>query len=264
MNAEQINAMNHEQIRLWLERALHGQEPLPRLAPDESNYLGVLRLDKSLDPAARKSLWDAVLNLLRHFCERGLGNPSYIQELLSLAAALKQPETPEMLADLALRFPGLVEIPLDARYAVLGVLVDVSPPQPTAFWEKILEQDPVNYASLVLAGELATNPLDAVKLLPSMPDTERNGQAAAINLDIAWDDLLKAQRSKFVQQVLNILGQCGRRFAAPVKVWADGKLSSRAANENPALIAALRKTLGAESAPKTFTPKLCPDLALAA
>ena len=256
MNAEQINTLNHDQIRIWLERALNGQELLPRLTPDESDYLGILRLEKSLNPAARLSLREGVLNLLRQFCGSGLGNSSFIQELLSLASSLRQPETPSMLADLALRFPKLRETALEVRFAVLGVLVDASPPQPANFWERILEQDPANYASLALAGVLGTNPLNAVKLLPAMPDTERAGQAAALNLDLAWDDLLPRDRPTFVEQIQNRLRQCGQQFAVPVKVWAETKVSSPASIANPRLVAAITIALGAESGPKTLTPKL--------
>ena len=130
MNAEQINGMNHEAIRAWLQRALNGQEPLPRLTPDESLYLGILRLDKSLDSAARQSLRDGVLGLLRQFCEQGLADVSYVQELFSLASAFKQPETPGILADLARRFPELPALPMETRFAVLSALVDAPAPNP--------------------------------------------------------------------------------------------------------------------------------------
>ena len=59
-----INDLSHEDIRAWLKRALHGQEPLPRLTPDESPYLGVLRLERDLKPAARDSLRDGCLQLV--------------------------------------------------------------------------------------------------------------------------------------------------------------------------------------------------------
>jgi len=66
MNAPMsIDDLNHDEIRAWLERALRGQEPLPRLTPDEFPHLGILRLEKTLKPATRDSLRDGALQLVR-------------------------------------------------------------------------------------------------------------------------------------------------------------------------------------------------------
>jgi len=121
----------HEEIVVWLQRP-PGQEPLPRLTPDESLYLGVLRLEKELQAAARDSVRSAVSAhppILHH----GLGQPAYLDELLSLAAAFKDPEINYLLAQLAVRFPEFSHISLEIRLAVLSVLVDTPPPQTTDF-----------------------------------------------------------------------------------------------------------------------------------
>ena len=226
MNAPiSINDLSHDEIRAWLDRALRGQETLPRLTPDESPHLGILRLEKTLKPAARDSLRDGCLQLVRQFCAEGRGETTYVEELLALAAAFKSPEAVQMLARLARGFPELPQISVEIRLAVLATLVDTPPPQSPEFWDLILKQDPEKYAALALSGVLATNPAQAIRMLPAMPDTERAGQAAALKLDLAWDDLPPKQRFQFVQDIQAILPQCGSRFAGPVQAWVDSKKS---------------------------------------
>ena len=90
-----------------------------------------------------------------------------------------------------------------------------------------------------------------------MPDTERAGQAAALKLDLAWDDLPPKQRHRFVQDIQAVLVRCGSRFVGPVRAWANSKIAPRGPEANPGLWDALRKSLGPEVAPRTHTPKLC-------
>lgn len=259
MNAPtSVNDLSHDQIRAWLDRALRGQESLPQLTPDESPHLGILRLDKTLKPAARDSLRDGCLQLVREFCADGRGEIGYVQELLLLAAAFKNPETVQMLAELARGFPLLPETSVDIRLAVLATLVDTPPPQAPEFWDLVLKLDPENYAALALSGVLATNPAQAVRMLPTMPDAERVGQAAALKLDLAWDDLPPKHRFQFVQEVQAILPHCGSRFARPVLAWADSKEEPAVATANPKLHAALCNCLGRESAPRARSSRLCP------
>jgi hypothetical protein len=253
-----INDLGHEDIRAWLKRALHGQEALPRLSPDESPYLGVVRLEKELKPAARDSLRDASLQLVREFCADGSEETSYAEELLALASAFKNPESVEMLAKLAARFPQVPGISPQVRLAVLAALVDTPPPRDMAFWEMMLGQDPQNYAGMALSGVLATNPEQAVAVLPRFPDSERLGQAAALKLDLTWDNLPPNERFQFVQDVHAILPRCRRRFGGPVQAWADSKKQTRAVPVNPSLPAGITSILGAESAARTRSSRLCP------
>jgi hypothetical protein len=256
-----INNLAHEDICAWLQRALQGQEPLPRLTPDESHYLGILRLEKSLKPAVRDSLRDGCRLLVRQFCADGKGQAAYLEELLSLASALNDPETIEGLSGLALRFPQLPQIPTEVRLAVLATLVDAPPPRSPDFWEEVLTQNPEKYAALALSGVLATNPARAVTMLPTLPNAERVGQAAALKLDLAWDALPPKHRFQFVQDIQAILPQCGRNFAKPVAAWAAAKQSTYVPNVNPNLKIALISLIGQDMTPRALTPKLCPRLA---
>ena len=100
-----INDLSHEEICAWLKRALQGLENLPLVTLDEAPYLGVLRLEKTLKPAARDSLRDACHQLVRQFVTDGLGQQNYLQELLFLATDLQNVETQRLLASLARQFP---------------------------------------------------------------------------------------------------------------------------------------------------------------
>jgi len=253
-----VDDLNHEEVRAWLKRALRGQEFLPLLTRDEFPHLGIARLEKTLKPATRDSLRDGALQLVRQFCVDGRGETGYVQELLALAAAFKQPEAVQMLARLADDFSDLSQFSTEIQLAVLAALVDMSPPQSVEFWVRIFNRDPENYAGLALSGVLAINPARAIELLPKMPDTERAGQATALKLDLAWDDLPAGQRHQFVWGVQNVLGRCGCRFVPPVRAWADSKEESRPTTVNPSLLAALFKSLGpAEVDARWHSPKLC-------
>jgi hypothetical protein len=256
--ATSVNDLSHGEIRNWLESALLGRESLPLVTPDESPYLGVLRLQKELKPPARESLWDACRELIARFCAEGRGAPAFLEQLLGLASAFKDPEMVAMLADLASRFPNLPQLSPEIRLAVLATLVDTPPPQTPLFWAEILKQDPERYAALALSGVLATNPAQAIQMLPAMPDTERSGQAAALKLDLAWDTLPIDKRFQFVQAVGEVLCHCGRRFAGFVGAWVSANQSSRPANTYSGLAAALANSLGEENTPRVFSSRLCP------
>jgi hypothetical protein len=252
------NDLTHDEIRVWLERALHGHELLPRLTPDEASHLGILRLEKTMKPAARDSLRDGCRRLVRRFCRDGREDAAYAKQLLLLAAAFKDPETVSVLAELPRRFPQLTDLTIDVRLAVLATLVDTPPPQSPEFWELVLRQSPVDYASMALSGVLATHPTRAVEMLPYMPDRERSGKAAALKLDLAWDDLPPSQRFGFVQNVRGILPNCGACFAAPVRRWTDSKMESHVSLVNPGLHAALTSVLGEDSKARAWNSRLMP------
>jgi hypothetical protein len=139
----------------------------------------------------------------------------------------------------------------------LGALVDGSSPHPPAFWKEILEQEPEKYALLALSGVLATDPLiEGVSLLPKMPDSKRAGQAAAIKLDLVWDALPVQSRFRFVEQIQNVLGQCGQNFAGPVRLWSEKKQPIRVNKTASILLSALKNSLGEEFQPRYRTSKL--------
>ncbi|HEX9621898.1 MAG TPA: hypothetical protein VF989_17250 [Polyangiaceae bacterium] len=259
MASAPLDELGHEELRAWLARALSGMEPLPRLTPDEAPHLAILRLEKTLKPAIRDSLRDAHLKLVRDFCLEGHGEPSYLEELLSLASAFRDPEAAELLADLALRFPELAHLAMKTRLPVLAALVDMPPPRSSEYWKALLVQDREHYSGMALSGTLASNPNEAVSLLPAMPDTVRAGQAAALKIDLTWDELPPAQRFAFVDRVRDVLAQCSSSFRGPVAAWVASKQPA-ACGTSSSLRLGICKVLGdSDSSPKTRTPKLCSE-----
>lgn len=258
MNIESpINDMSHDEIREWLKRALNGYEQLPRLTPDESPFIAILRLEKTLKPATRDSLRDGCVRLVSDFCKDGQGETAYMEQLLLLAAAFKNPETLHMLAQMALRFPQMPELAVEIRLAVLATLVDTPPPQQPAFWENILKQNAEEYSGLVLSGLLAMNWARAIEMLPEMPDSDEAGQATSLILDLTWDELSLKHRCSFIDGILAILPRCHSRLAGPVKAWAISKDEPTTSSAHRSLPAALGKVLGSDSPPRAKSPRLC-------
>lgn len=257
-----IGQLNAGQILDWLDLALRGQQALPRMTADEQPHLSIFRLEKTQEMATRQSLRDACNILLRRFCAAGDGDTAYLQELLSLAARLKTPESVPMLVALANRFPELPVLALEIRYAVLAVLVTGSPPQDYDFWHRILQQDS-RYAGRALSGALASNPMQAIQMLRDMPDSERSGETAAAKLDMAWDNLPANQRGQFVQVIENALPHCRVWFAGPIRKWVASKNTSITTPvlKNSGLWGALGAELSNALSSKARSPKLHQPLA---
>lgn len=208
-------------VRAWLERALKGEEALPRFTQDESPNLGILRVEKTLESGARRYLAIGVKQLVAEFCESGEGEIAYIQQLLSLAAALPDAETVARLAKLARRFPELLQIPKEVQFAVLATLVDTPPPQFQEFWEEIFNQNRDQFAAFALSGMLAVNPDRAVEMLPLLPNRERMGHAAALKLDLALGDMTPSRRETLIESIKAILSECDPVISEPVKFYLD-------------------------------------------
>ena len=256
-----MDNLTPEELKTWLARALSGHETPPRVAPDEYPHLAILRLEKSLKQPLRESLRDACLALVREFCAAAQGEPEYLQELLALLAALNLPQGANMLAQLARRLPELPRLSLEIRLKILATLVDMSPPQPSEFWYEILEQDKVNYSGLALSGVLATNPTEAIDMLPLMPDSVRAGQSAALKLDLVWDDLPRRRRFAFAGHVRAKLPICGTRFSEPLNAWLTSKgLPIQQVEAKPicneSLEAAIYEALGMECEPAVCCARL--------
>jgi hypothetical protein len=225
MNANNISIdqLDALEIRDWLQSALEGKQALPYSMPGESHHLAIMRLQQAQRSDTRNLLVSACIALLREFCAGHSGDSAYVDELIFLAALQKNDECISLLARRAKTFNQAPQLSLSVRHSILAVLADASPPQTMAFWEEILKQDRNNYAGMVLAGALASDPMQALRLLPEMPDEAENGEFGALNLDLTWDALPKKLRGPFVDEVAKMLAQCGRNFAAPIQEWLATK-----------------------------------------
>lgn len=250
-----IDTLKHQEISNWLRRALDGQETLPRLTIDEPNHFGILRLTLTLEATTRLSIWKSCIDLLREFCETGLGNKKYLQELLFLSSAHKDPEIVPLLLLFTEKFLRDSNIDIEIRQAVLATLIDTSPPQPIEFWDNILQTDKENYSGMVLSGFLEINPMHAIKLLPSMPNNENIGQISALNLDLALDELRGSDRTDFIKNITSILKNVQPLFSAPIRLWLNSIGTHLPSSGN--LNEALEKSLGKDSSPRTLTTKIC-------
>ena len=263
MNNEfSLSHLNHAQIEAWLAAALKGEKDLPYAMPDEPHHLAILRLELAQEPQIRRSITVACTTLLREFCKQAQGETDYVKQLLALTAKLEMPESIPMLVNLTKRFKDLPDLGFDIRNAVLGVLTMGSPPQSFEFWQNLLQQDKQRYAARAISGALSGDKMQAVKMLPDMPDTERAGGATMLKLDLAWDDLPSASRELFVEAVKDVLPRCGAVFAAPIAAWVKGKAPivisepKKSTQISPSLLSALQDYWRTDFSPHYMSPNL--------
>ncbi len=196
-----INDLNHAQIEAWLGTALRDQQPLPRLTPDEAAHLAIARLEQMQEAPTRRAIEAACNNLLRQFCRAGEGEKDYVKQLLGLAAQLKTAESIPMLVDLRHRFKELPNLELEIRLAVLAVLTMGVPPQSYEFWYAVLQEDKINYAARAISGALAWDKMQALQMLPELPNNARLGSSTMLKLDVARANLPVEMREQFVAAI---------------------------------------------------------------
>jgi hypothetical protein len=254
-----LGQLDHNQIQAWLEWALKGQKPLPRHTPDEPHHLGIVRLEMAQQPEIRRSLNMACNALLWQFCNDLQGETAYLQELLALTANFKTRESVPMLLGLVNQFPVLPaeELDFDIRNAVLAVLITGTPAQPVQFWHGLLQQD-ARYAARAISGALAYDKMQALALLPDMPNSAHSGAATKLKLNLAWGKLPAGQRAPFVEKIRHILPRCKPEFARPIWDWVDGKHATSVTPDviRSKLAFALNHVLGMDVAPRNRRAKL--------
>lgn len=255
--ADDLNKLDHPAFRAWLERALRGREALPLLAPDESPYLGIVRLDHTeLKGPARESLYTGAIELLQRFCLAGDADEAYGRQVIQLATRFAPAEASAVLAGVAAHFAAAPHFKGPMQLEILSALVDAHPPQPAEFWQARLQEDPERFGLLALSGVLATNPAQALQLLASLPPTVENGEDATLKLDLTWDSLEPPQRARFVQQVEAALHACAPALAGPIADWVKSKQEEAPLLAPSKLRNILDKLLGTEAAPRHLSPKL--------
>lgn len=259
-----IDDLNHAQIEAWLVAALRGEKPLPRITPDEAAHLAIVRLEQSQQAPTRRSIEAACLNLLRQFCRAGEGEKEYLKQLLALAAQLRIAESIALLVDLRHRFKALPDLPLDIRLAVLAVLTMGEPPQSYEFWLAVLREDKTNYAARAISGALAWDKMQALHMLPELPDSARLGSSTMLKLDLAWDNLPFEMRDQFVAAVQATLPRCGAQLAGPIAEWANGKRPIPVPPRKAKLAGALKSFLQDAASPHYLSPNLQATAQLAA
>lgn len=228
-----INDLNYTQIEVWLGAALRGQQPLPRVTPDEAPHLAIVRLEQMQEAPTRRAIETACNNLLRQFCWEGAGEKAYVKQLLGLAAQLKTAESIPMLIALRHRFKELPNLELEVRLAVLAVLAVLTmgvPPQSYEFWYAVLQEDKTNYAARAISGALAWDKMQALQMLPELPDNAQLGSSTMLKLDMAWDSLPFEMRERFVAEIQAILPRCGAALVGQIVIQKLGQKDLPAKN----------------------------------
>ena len=216
---DRLDRLTPAETLSWLRDALHGRQPLPLLSPDETSYLGVLRLEPLLSKETRRDLASACHRLVYDFIHAGQADPEFLNSLLRLAVHFELDELATPLATLAEDFPQRLALPIPARKLVLATLVDLKIPQPQEFWFAILEQDNKAYGALVVSGLLAVRPSAAILALPSLPDDQTVADAVAIVLEQTAHQLPPRDRAELIAHVQDVLPRCCSRLRASIKEW---------------------------------------------
>lgn len=253
---EKLLGFDLVQMVRWLDRALRGQESLPRLTPDESSHLAIVRLETTLPPRESNLLRIAEMRLVQDFCRQPSLDESYAEELLFLISEFRNPESVERLSRFADDPAALAALSLKVRQIALSRLVYTTPRRSADFWLRRVEDDADNYGAIAFSGLLATDPLSAPKILCRLPNSERMGRAIVLKLDLTWDEPPPEQQSALVDSVARELGRCGDVLAVVIREWLIAEPRSWKPTYNHTIHKGLKKTLNGESAARRTNPAL--------
>lgn len=76
---------------------------------------------------------------------------------------------------------------------------------------------------MALTGLFNKNPLEAISLFPTFPDTLEFGRRVSLKLDLVWDNLSIAEKQKILKAMMEVLPQCGSEFQLPLEVFCETK-----------------------------------------
>ena len=216
---DKLNALSYGELRAWLLEALEGRQPVLRMAPDELPYIGILRLEAGLDKPTRRDLANACAELVQGFARSGQGDADFAISLLRLAVGLDLDVVAAPLARMAESFPTMPALSDDIKRLVLATLVDLKVSQPVEFWRSVLDQDRRAFAGVAIAGLLARNPVQAIDLVPTLPEDQTMADAITVVLEQATDQLAPGQRGEVYAQVRRVLPRCLPLMRASIQEW---------------------------------------------
>lgn len=192
-----LNDLKYDEIVRWLKRALLGQEQVPRLTPDESPYLGIMRAEACLEVHARRDLERACYELVGQFTTTGDGDEDYLNALLCLAVELGQRKAASVLRGLVDREQIWTRLADGIQALVLATMVDLKVIQGVDFWRARVAQNAPAFSGFALSALLDDSPTDALALLPDLPSDSEVASAVTLLLELHCDDLQPSQRSLF-------------------------------------------------------------------
>ncbi len=159
-------------VLAWVERALRGSVPLPRVVADESPEESILRQDRALAPTTREDLREACRQLVRQFVRKPEDDDFYVAALLRLGKGFALGELASDLHQLAAASETFARLPGGQQKTVLATLLDLRAPLPGAFWHHLAERDPARFGIVALSALLRRDALDALAIVPLLPDDE--------------------------------------------------------------------------------------------
>lgn len=199
----------------WLDRALHGQETLPKVAPDESPATSLLRLGK-----VANSWGPSIVDLLILVTKFPKTIDSSFVELLRLASGLGLAEVVEPLMSFVLDTARWDQINRAQQSVVLSTLIDLGAKPPIYFWLHVVHRDN-RFAPLVFVPLLRQNTQAAMSLLVTMPDKEAVADRVFLALQQHGDTLSAEELDVLKRSVVDVVFFCPDLIMSVLQEWYE-------------------------------------------
>jgi hypothetical protein len=238
-----LDGRTFDAVLAWLERALRGQEALPRVVPDEPPEEPILRHERTLATMTRQDLREACRVLVRRFVRQPADSDDFVAALVRLARGLELVEVAPDLHALAgdeARFAGLGAA---QQKVVLTALLDLRAQLPPAFWQDLVERDPARFGVVAFSGLLRRGSDCALRMLPLLPDDERIADEVFVVLGQHAQMLNAVEREKLVASVRSTAPDARPYVRAALGEWADEQLPPQPSEVSPAVLSRLDQAL---------------------
>lgn len=239
-----LDGQRFDAILAWLERALRGQELLPKIVPDETPEGPILR-ERRLSSPTREDLRQACLTLVRRFVHDPREEDGYVMALLRLATGFQLKETITDLYTLASDRPTFAALHANQRWAVLSSLLDLRAPVSLEFWKDVAASEPGQHGVMAVAGLLTHGYHSAFQLLPSLPDDETVADALFVVIDQHAGLLNSDERGNMVNAASEILPACPPHIQAALNDWIEANPGTTVATSRVNLRSRLNAALAA-------------------
>ena len=216
-----LDGKTFDAVLVWLEQALRGHEPLPRVVPGESPEDSILRQERTLMTITREDLREACRRLVRRFVRQPVDKDEFVAALLRLAKGFALVEVPDDLHALAAAEERFSSLPAAQQRTLLSTLLDMRAPLPASFWYQLAGRDPERFGVVSFSGLLRQTLPGALQILPLLPDDEGIADAVYVVLSQHAQRLEDAERDEMVTRIRAEAGNCKPCIQSAVKEWAD-------------------------------------------
>ena len=213
-----LEALNKDELRRWLGRALRRQEPMPRLIVDEAPDITVARHEGDLGSLARQDLRTASMELLIRFIDgagRATEDDDYVRALLGVVQRLGVDDAVVPLGMLA-QSEGFDAMRVEQQAAVLGALLDLRAPLDRSFWRRVAGRG--RHLALAFTGLLRAG-MDGVDVLPQISGDETVADSLYVVLSQYARHLQPEDRNRLVGRVRGVSGRCAAAIGVMLDEW---------------------------------------------